>query len=47
MSSIAALHARALFHARCKALEDIAYGLETDRREYLDNGLAAARLALR
>jgi aminoglycoside phosphotransferase (APT) family kinase protein len=37
----AALLSRAVFHARCKTLEDLAYGLDTGRREYVENGLAA------
>jgi aminoglycoside phosphotransferase (APT) family kinase protein len=36
-----ALHSRAVFYARCKTLEDLAYGLDAGRREYVDNGLAA------
>lgn len=31
---------RAVFHARCKLLEDIAFGLETGASRYLENGLA-------
>ena len=37
----AALLTRAVFYARCKTLEDLAYGLDAGRREYVDNGLAA------
>jgi aminoglycoside phosphotransferase (APT) family kinase protein len=32
---------RVLFYARCAALEDLAFGAETGRREYLDNALRA------
>jgi aminoglycoside phosphotransferase (APT) family kinase protein len=31
---------RAAFHARCMLLEDLAYGLETGRRAYVDKSLA-------
>jgi aminoglycoside phosphotransferase (APT) family kinase protein len=37
----AALRGRAVFYARCAALEDLAYGLDAGRSEYVDNGLAA------
>jgi aminoglycoside phosphotransferase (APT) family kinase protein len=37
----AALSERAVFYARCTVLEDLAYGLETGRTEYLDKSLAA------
>jgi aminoglycoside phosphotransferase (APT) family kinase protein len=33
---------RAVFYARCRLLEDIAFGLENDRPEYLTNSVAAA-----
>ncbi len=33
--------ARALFYARCSVLEDLAYGLESGLRRYVDNSLAA------
>jgi aminoglycoside phosphotransferase (APT) family kinase protein len=39
----AALHTRAVFYARCKTLEDLAYGLDSGRREYVDSGLAALK----
>jgi aminoglycoside phosphotransferase (APT) family kinase protein len=32
---------RALFYARCSVLEDLAYGLETGLRRYVDNSIAA------
>lgn len=32
---------RVLFYARCAALEDLAFGEETGRREYVDNALRA------
>ncbi len=31
---------RAVFYARCKLLEDIAYGVRTDARRYAEAGLA-------
>jgi aminoglycoside phosphotransferase (APT) family kinase protein len=37
----AALEERAVFYARCRLLEDLAYGLETGRDRYLDKSLAA------
>ncbi|HEU4427081.1 MAG TPA: hypothetical protein VFR67_31515, partial [Pilimelia sp.] len=37
----AALRERATFYARCALLEDLAYGLETGRRAYVDKSLAA------
>ncbi|BCJ74942.1 hypothetical protein CS0771_44860 [Catellatospora sp. IY07-71] len=36
-----ALRGRAAFYARCSVLEDMAYGIEQGRREYLDKSLAA------
>jgi len=36
-----ALRDRARFHARCGLLEDLAYGLDTGRRAYVDKSLAA------
>jgi aminoglycoside phosphotransferase (APT) family kinase protein len=36
-----ALAARAVFYARCGVLEDLAYGLDTGRRPYVDKSLAA------
>jgi hypothetical protein len=33
-------HQRLLFHARCKLIEDIAYGVETGSSRYLDAALA-------
>ena len=38
--NLAALHDRAGFYARCGVLEDLAYGLETGRSEYLEKSLA-------
>ncbi|GAA0363817.1 hypothetical protein GCM10009530_11880 [Microbispora corallina] len=38
---IEAISTRAVFYARCSVLEDLAYGVETGHRKYLDNGLAA------
>lgn len=38
-----AIAERAIFYARCALLEDLAYGLETGRRTYLDKSLAALR----
>ncbi|GAA1643686.1 phosphotransferase family protein [Catellatospora bangladeshensis] len=35
------LSGRAAFYARCSVLEDMAYGIEQGRREYLDKSLAA------
>jgi hypothetical protein len=32
---------RARFHARCGLLEDLAYGLEENRRPYVDKSLLA------
>ncbi len=37
----AVLRARALFHARCALLEDLAFGLAEDRALYVDKSLAA------
>jgi aminoglycoside phosphotransferase (APT) family kinase protein len=37
----AALRERAAFHARCGLIEDLAYGVETDRRVYAERSLAA------
>jgi aminoglycoside phosphotransferase (APT) family kinase protein len=37
----AALRERAVFYARCRVFEDLAYGLETGRQEYADKSLAA------
>jgi aminoglycoside phosphotransferase (APT) family kinase protein len=37
---------RALFYARCTALEDLAFGLSTGRRPYRTNALAAIRRLL-
>ena len=37
----AALRERAVFYARCSALEDLAYGLRTGQRTYADRSLAA------
>jgi aminoglycoside phosphotransferase (APT) family kinase protein len=38
---VAALEDRALFYARCSLLEDLAYGVATGRRAYVDKSLAA------
>ncbi|MFE2585775.1 phosphotransferase family protein [Streptomyces sp. NPDC059378] len=38
---LAALGERAVFYARCSLLEDLAYGIETERRTYVDKSLAA------
>jgi aminoglycoside phosphotransferase (APT) family kinase protein len=38
---VAALRDRAVFHARCGLLEDLAYGLETGRDAYVGKSLAA------
>jgi aminoglycoside phosphotransferase (APT) family kinase protein len=35
------LSERAVFYARCGVLEDLAYGIETGRRAYIDKSLAA------
>ena len=32
---------RAVFYARCRVLEDLAYGLQRGRDKYLDKSLAA------
>jgi len=37
----AALRERAAFYARCGLIEDLAYGLETDRPEYARKSIAA------
>ncbi len=37
----AAMRRRAAFHARCGLIEDLAHGLQTGRREYVDKSLAA------
>jgi aminoglycoside phosphotransferase (APT) family kinase protein len=36
-----AMRERAVFCARCSLLEDLAYGLDTGRPEYVDKSLAA------
>ncbi len=36
------LRERAVFYARCRSLEDIRFGLECDRPEYVANSVAAA-----
>ncbi|MGS0688657.1 phosphotransferase family protein [Nakamurella sp. GG22] len=42
------LRERALFYARCRSLEDMGFGIENDRPEYVANTVAAAdRLFLR
>ncbi|MFD3524467.1 phosphotransferase [Streptomyces sp. NPDC058653] len=38
-----AIAERAAFYARCGVLEDLAYGVETGRRSYLDKSLAGLR----
>jgi aminoglycoside phosphotransferase (APT) family kinase protein len=37
------LRERAVFYARCNVLEDLAYGYEAGRPEYVDKSLAALR----
>ncbi len=37
----AGLRERAAFHARCGVIENLAHGLQTNRRRYVDNSLAA------
>jgi hypothetical protein len=36
-----ALTDRAVFYARCKVFEDLAYGIDTAQDKYVDNSLAA------
>ena len=38
---LAALRERAVFYARCSVFEDLAYGLETGQRTYVDKSLGA------
>ncbi|MFB7244207.1 bifunctional AAC/APH [Streptomyces populi] len=38
---LTALGERAVFHARCSVFEDLAYGIETEQRKYVDKSLAA------
>jgi aminoglycoside phosphotransferase (APT) family kinase protein len=40
-NDVAALTKRAVFYARCSVFEDLAYGIETGRDEYVDKCLAA------
>ena len=40
-NDVAALCERAVFYARCSVFEDLAYGTETGRHEYVDKCLAA------
>lgn len=40
-NDLVALEARARFYARCKALEDLAYGIQTGQDRYRDKSLAA------
>jgi aminoglycoside phosphotransferase (APT) family kinase protein len=40
-NDIAALSERAVFYARCKVFEDLAYGIETGRNKYVDKCVAA------
>ncbi len=40
-NDVAALRERAVFYARCSVFEDLAYGTETGRHEYVDKCLAA------
>jgi aminoglycoside phosphotransferase (APT) family kinase protein len=41
VNDLAALQERAVFYARCRVFEDLAYGLETERDRYVDKSLAA------
>jgi aminoglycoside phosphotransferase (APT) family kinase protein len=41
VNDLATLEERARFYARCRVFEDLAYGLQTGRRSYVDKGLAA------
>lgn len=38
---LAALSERAVFHGRCSVFEDLAFGMETEQRTYVDKSLAA------
>jgi aminoglycoside phosphotransferase (APT) family kinase protein len=40
-NDIAALSERAVFYARCKVFEDLAYGIETGRNKYVEKCVAA------
>jgi aminoglycoside phosphotransferase (APT) family kinase protein len=40
-NDIAALRERAVFYARCKVFEDLAYGVETGQNKYVDKCVAA------
>jgi aminoglycoside phosphotransferase (APT) family kinase protein len=42
-AGVPALRERATFYARCRAIEDVAYGLETGRRTYLVAAMEALR----
>jgi hypothetical protein len=39
-----ALRARAVFYARCTAIEDLAFGREAGNVEYLRNAVGALRM---
>jgi hypothetical protein len=41
LPSVDGLADRAVFYARCLALEDLAYGLQTGQSKYTDNARAA------
>jgi hypothetical protein len=43
-NDLVTLAERAVFHARCRVFEDLAYGLETGRGTYVDKSLAAMAL---
>ena len=41
VNDLATLEGRAVFYARCRVFEDLAYGLQTGRHSYVDKSLAA------
>ena len=41
VNDLAALGERAVFYARCRLFEDLAYGLETGHEQYMDKSRAA------
>jgi aminoglycoside phosphotransferase (APT) family kinase protein len=41
VNDLVTLEERAVFYARCRVFEDLAYGLQTGRRSYVDKSLAA------
>ena len=43
VGSVTGVLPRALFHARVRALEDLAYGVDEDSPPYRDNALRAIR----